>query len=103
MSDTRLCCLIVSLDLGQLSRPAVHAVRARLAVVNCPNTFHSIELCTLPKLLAVLFSKWKAISFVTDMRNDYLLVVAGNGWANQVVGNVRVIVVNRTGAQCDGK
>jgi hypothetical protein len=29
------------------------------------------------------------------MRNDYVLVVAGNGWANEVVVNVR-IVVNRS-------
>jgi len=36
------------------------------------------------------------------MRNDYVLVVAGNGWANEVVVNVR-IVVNRAGAQGDGE
>jgi hypothetical protein len=77
-------------------------VRAGLTVVNCPDTFHSIELCALPKLLAVLISKPLAVRFVTDMRNDYLLVVAGNGWANEVLVNVR-IVVNCAGAQYDGK
>jgi hypothetical protein len=53
-------------------------------------------------LLAVLFSKPLAVHFVADMGNGYLLVVAGNGWANQVLVNVRV-VVNRTGAQGDGE
>jgi hypothetical protein len=69
-------------------------MRAGLTVVNCPDTFHSIELCALPKLLAVPISKPLAVHFVTDMRNGYLLVVAGNGWANEVLVNVR-IVVNR--------
>ena len=77
-------------------------MRAGLAVVNCPGTFHSIELCALPKLLTVPISKPLAVRFITDMRNDYVLVVAGNGWANEVVVNVR-IVVNRAGAQGDGE
>jgi hypothetical protein len=95
-------CLIVSLDLGRLFRPAVHAVRAGLAIVNCPDTFHSIELCAFPESLAVLLGKPLAVHFVTDMRNGYLLVVAGNGWANEVLVNQR-IVANRARAQYDGK
>ena len=67
-------------------------MRAGLAVVNCPDAFHSIELCALPKLLAVPISKPLAIHFVTDMRNGHLLVVAGNGRANEVLVNVRIVV-----------
>ncbi len=68
-----------------------------LAIINCSCAFHFIEQCALPKLLAVLVGEWKAIRFISHMRNDHLLVVADNGQANQI--SVIRIIVSRTGAQ----
>jgi hypothetical protein len=50
----------------------------------------------------VLFGKLLAVRLVSDMRDKHGAAVADYSWANQVVGDVR-IVVRRTGAQCDGE
>ena len=100
--NTRLRCLIVSLDLGRKSRSAVHTLRAGLAVVNCPGTFHSIELRALPRLLAVLFSKPLAVHFVATWATVTCWSLPVTVRPNEVVVNVR-IVANRAGAQGDGE
>jgi hypothetical protein len=63
-----------------------------LAIEICSYAFHPIEPCAFPKSLAVLFGKLLAVRLVSDMRDKHGAAVADHSWANQVAGDVRLIL-----------